>query len=258
MVADNSQQQAHIPKHVAIIMDGNGRWAQMRGKPRAFGHKAGVDAVRQAVKFAANYGIKALTLYAFSSENWRRPEAEVSMLMELFITVLGREAKRLHKNNVKLNIIGDIEQFSPRLQQKIEHAEQITANNDGLQLNIAANYGGRWDVVNAAKELARQVQNGQLMVNDIDEVLFHQYTCLSELPAPDLLIRTGGDQRISNFLIWQAAYTEFYFSQTLWPDFDDDAFLQAVSCFSSRERRFGQTGEQVREIPLQTNMDQEA
>lgn len=257
MSANRAQQVSAVPQHVAIIMDGNGRWAQQRGKPRTYGHKAGVDAVRRAVSFAGEQGIQALTLYAFSSENWRRPESEISVLMQLFLTVLGREAKRLHKNNVRLSIIGDISPFSERLQQKIKQVEQMTAGNDGLQLNIAANYGGRWDVVNAAKRLAEQVKLGVLSPEQIDESLFNRFICLAEQPEPDLLIRTGGDQRISNFLIWQLAYTEFYFSASLWPDFDDNEFLQAISSFSSRERRFGQTGEQVKAIPQQTEMDQE-
>ncbi|GGA89233.1 ditrans,polycis-undecaprenyl-diphosphate synthase ((2E,6E)-farnesyl-diphosphate specific) [Neiella marina] len=245
-MADPDQaDKPHPIKHVAIIMDGNGRWAQQRNKPRVFGHKSGVQSVRRAVRYAGQLGIQALTLYAFSSENWRRPEAEVGVLMELFMTVLTSEVKRLHKNNVRLRIIGDISRFSDKLQHKIREAEAKTADNKGLLLNIAANYGGRWDVVDTAKRLAQQVKNGELDVNDIDETMFTNATCLAGVPDPDLMIRTGGDHRISNFLIWQAAYTEFYFTDTLWPDFDETVFEQAIQSFMQRERRFGCTGEQV-------------
>ncbi|MBW8190891.1 di-trans,poly-cis-decaprenylcistransferase [Neiella marina] len=245
-MADSEQAGNQYPiKHVAIIMDGNGRWAQQRNKPRIFGHKSGVQSVRNAVRFAGSKGIKALTLYAFSSENWRRPKKEVGVLMELFMSVLTSEVKRLHKNQVRLKIIGDISRFSDKLQQKITEAEERTANNQGLLLNIAANYGGRWDVVDTTKRIAAQVKSGELQIDDIDEVMFAEQTCLGGVPDPDLMIRTGGDHRISNFLIWQAAYTEFYFTDTLWPDFDETVFEQAIQSFLQRERRFGCTGEQV-------------
>ena len=248
--------RSELPQHVAIIMDGNGRWAERRGKNRIMGHKAGVEAVRETVKLAQRYGVKVLTLYAFSSENWRRPATEVSLLMDLFLTVLSREVKRLDRNNVKLQIIGDTSRFSDKLQQKIAAAEQLTANNDGLVLNVAANYGGRWDVANAARQLAVKVQAGELQPEEIDEDLLHPYTAMADLPAPDLLIRTGGDYRISNFLLWQLAYAEFYFTETLWPDFDDGVFKEALASFVSRERRFGCTGEQARsqlELQKQNN-----
>jgi undecaprenyl diphosphate synthase len=235
----------NIPQHVAIIMDGNGRWAQLQGKARVFGHKAGVATVKSTVSLANSLGVKAFTLFAFSSENWQRPKIEVSMLMELFMFVLTKEVKRLHKNNICLRVIGDTSRFSDKLRRKIKESEELTANNTGMVLSIAANYGGRWDIVNAAKELARQVEEKILSVDDITEKSLHQYTCLADLPKLDLLIRTGGDCRISNFLLWQAAYAELYFTDVLWPDFSDCQFHAALDIFEYRERRFGQTGEQV-------------
>jgi undecaprenyl diphosphate synthase len=234
-----------VPQHVAIIMDGNGRWAKKKGKIRTFGHKAGVKAVRASVSYALKNGVKVLTLFAFSSENWNRPAEEVGVLMELFNMVLGSEVKKLHKNNVRLKIIGDTSRFDSKLVSKITEAEALTENNDSLVLNIAANYGGRWDIVNAAKELISLVQSGQIDAADIDEETFSRYTCSSDLPAVDLLIRTGGEQRISNFLLWQIAYAELCFSEIFWPDFDEAAFQVAVDTFSDRQRRFGQTSEQV-------------
>lgn len=235
----------NIPKHIAIIMDGNGRWAQAQGKSRATGHKAGVDSVRAVVKGASKAGVEALTLFAFSSENWQRPEKEVSVLMDLFMYVLTKEVKRLHKNNIRFQVIGDLSRFSAKLQKNITKAVQLTEDNSGLVLSVAANYGGRWDISNAAKELALQVKNGEIAIDDINEVSLHEHTCLSQLPELDLLIRTGGDFRISNFLLWQAAYAEFYFTEVLWPDFNEGEFEQAISKFDQRERRFGKTGEQV-------------
>ena len=234
-----------IPQHIAIIMDGNGRWAQAQGKGRVAGHKAGVDSVRAVVRSARETGVKALTLFAFSSENWQRPEKEVSMLMDLFMFVLTKEVKRLHKNNIRFQVIGDLSRFSDKLQKSIIKSEQLTINNTGLILSIAANYGGRWDITNAAKKIASQVQNNEITLDDINENLLHEHTCLAQLPSLDLLIRTGGDYRISNFLLWQAAYAEFYFTDVLWPDFNENEFVQAVNVFDQRERRFGKTGEQV-------------
>ncbi|GAA5219157.1 isoprenyl transferase [Corallincola platygyrae] len=235
-----------LPKHIAIIMDGNGRWAQQRNKARILGHRAGVGAVRETVRLATQWQIKALTLYAFSSENWRRPDKEVSLLMELFLSVLQREAKRLHKNNVRLRIIGDTSRFSDRLQERIHAAEQLTAANTGLTLNIAANYGGRWDVVQSVQSLARQVANGELAPEQISEELIGDGLTTRGQGDPDLMIRTGGDCRISNFLVWQMAYTEMYFTESLWPDFNRDLFEDAICTFMGRERRFGHTGDQVR------------
>lgn len=234
-----------LPSHVAIIMDGNGRWAQQRGKRRVFGHKAGVDKVREVVKSASELNIKALTLFAFSSENWQRPADEVSVLMELFLSVLSIEIKRLNRNNVKLNIIGDTSRFSEKLQKKIKNAQQLTENNSGLILNVAANYGGRWDITQACQQLGTLVEQGKLNPQDITEEMIDQHVCTALLPDLDLLIRTGGDCRISNFLLWQAAYTEFSFTDTLWPDFGEEAFLDAIAKFSQVERRFGCTSEQV-------------
>jgi undecaprenyl diphosphate synthase len=234
-----------MPKHVAIIMDGNGRWAKKKGKIRTFGHKAGVKAVRASVSYALKNGVQVLTLFAFSSENWNRPAEEVGVLMQLFKMVLGSEVKKLHKNNVRLKIIGDTSRFDSKLVSKISEAEALTEKNAGLVLNIAANYGGRWDIVNATKQLVAQVQAGQIDVADIDEETFTRHTCAADLPAVDLLIRTGGEQRISNFLLWQIAYAELYFSEDFWPDFDEVTFQVAVEAFTDRQRRFGKTAEQV-------------
>jgi undecaprenyl diphosphate synthase len=234
-----------IPQHIAIIMDGNGRWAQAQGKGRVAGHKAGVDSVRAVVKCARKAEVKALTLFAFSSENWQRPEKEVTVLMDLFMFVLTKEVKRLHKNNIRFQVIGDLSRFSERLQKIITKSEQLTINNTGLVLSVAANYGGRWDITNAAKQLVSQVQNNEITLDDINEDSLHEHTCLAKLPSLDLMIRTGGDYRISNFLLWQAAYAEFYFTDTLWPDFNEDEFTQAINVYDQRERRFGKTGEQV-------------
>ncbi len=237
-----------LPRHVAIIMDGNGRWAQHRGKMRVFGHKAGVNAVRDAVSVASRLGLSALTLFAFSSENWRRPESEVSALMELFIHVLGGEVKKLHKSNIRLRITGERSRFSSRLQDKVAAAEALTANNTGLILNVAANYGGRWDITQAAAALAVEVQAGHLAPEQIDEDALARHLSTHGLPDVDLLIRTGGDHRISNFVLWQAAYAELYFTPVLWPDFDAVVFSEAIASFASRERRFGCTGEQIRAL----------
>lgn len=235
-----------IPQHIAIIMDGNGRWAQQQGKSRVVGHKAGVESVRSCVTSARKMGVKALTLFAFSSENWQRPKKEVSVLMDLFMFVLTREVKRLHKNDIKFQVIGDLSRFSEKLQIKIAQSQKLTEQNTGMVLSVAANYGGRWDITNAAKKLAQQAIANELSVDDIDENTLHQHTCLANLPDLDLLIRTGGDYRISNFLLWQSAYAELYFTDTLWPDFDEQQFKKAITTFSQRERRYGLTGEQVK------------
>lgn len=228
-----------MPEHVAIIMDGNGRWAKQQGKLRIFGHQNGVKAVRSAVNFAAKHHIKVLTLYAFSSENWNRPEAEVSALMTLFMKALDSEVKKLHKNNIRLNIIGNKSLFSDRLQQRIKESEMLTANNTGLILNIAANYGGYWDVVNAAQQLAKQVKQNEIAVEDIDSKRFQQALATGMQPQVDLLIRTSGEQRISNFLLWQIAYAELFFTPVLWPEFDETTFSEAIVAYQQRDRRFG-------------------
>ena len=251
ILSSETVSQQSLPKHIAIIMDGNGRWAQNRGKPRVFAHKKGVESVRRSVQFCTNLGIKSLTLFAFSSENWRRPADEVSTLMELFLLVLTKEVKKLHKNNVKLQIIGDLSRFSDKLQQRVCEAQTLTKDNQGLCLNIAANYGGRWDIVQAAQKLAAEVEQGNLQSSDITEEILSEHITMAEQPPLDLLIRTGGDLRISNFLLWQAAYAELYFCDTLWPDFDDEAFANAIACYVSRERRFGCTGEQIKQLLTQ-------
>lgn len=233
------------PQHVAIIMDGNGRWAQKKGKIRTFGHRAGVESVRSAVRFARQTGIKSLTLFAFSSENWKRPEEEVSVLMDLFNLVLNSEVKRLNKNGVRLKVIGDVSGFADKLVTKIQKAEALTADNQDLVLNIAANYGGRWDIVDASRKLAQAVANGEMRPEDICEATFNDTVSTAGLPELDLLIRTGGEHRVSNFLLWQCAYAELYFTDTLWPDFDENAFQLAVNDYTIRQRRFGLTGEQV-------------
>lgn len=227
------------PRHVAIIMDGNGRWAKNQGKMRIFGHKAGVKAVRRAVSYAVNNQLHALTLYAFSSENWNRPMQEVTALMELFVWALDSEVKSLHKHNIRLNIIGDISRFNGRLQERIRRAEKLTQQNNGLVLNIAANYGGRWDIIQGVRLIASQVREGRLLPEQIAEDTLSPHLCLNELAPVDLVIRTGGEHRISNFLIWQVAYAELYFTDVLWPDFDEQVFEGAMNEFTHRERRFG-------------------
>ncbi|UDG80658.1 Ditrans,polycis-undecaprenyl-diphosphate synthase ((2E,6E)-farnesyl-diphosphate specific) [Candidatus Hartigia pinicola] len=227
------------PQHVAIIMDGNGRWAKQRGKIRITGHKAGIDSVRIAVRFAVKTKISSLTLYAFSSENWRRPEKEVKFLMELFVFLLDNEVKNLHKNNIKLLIIGDVSRFSERLQKQIQKSQELTENNTGLRLNIAANYGGRWDITNSMKQIFELIKIGQLSFDDINEETINNYICMHSQKNVDLVIRTGGEHRISNFLLWQVAYAELYFTNILWPDFNEVVFQNAIDAFNQRERRYG-------------------
>lgn len=236
------------PRHVAIIMDGNGRWAKKRFMPRFAGHQAGVEAVRDIVKACVERKIEVLTLFAFSSENWRRPDEEVSLLMKLFMSALDREVKRLHKNGVRLRVVGDIAAFPAKLQQQIKVSEELTRDNKLLQLNIAANYGGRWDIVQACKKLARAAVDGEITVEQIDEQLLERQLSLAGLPEPDLFIRTGGEERISNFLLWQLAYSEFFFTATLWPDFSVGLFDEAIESFKKRQRRFGRTGDQVEQV----------
>jgi undecaprenyl diphosphate synthase len=236
-----------LPRHVAIIMDGNGRWAEQRSLPRFSGHRAGVETVRRIVQMSGELGIEVLTLFAFSSENWRRPKKEVGLLMDLFLTALQREVKQLHQTGVQLRVIGDLTSFPEKLQQRIQKSVKLTENNNGLVLNIAANYGGKWDMVQAMKKIAGLIEQGKLATQDINEELIEEYLSLSDLPNPDLFIRTGGEQRISNFLVWQLAYSELYFTRILWPDFDRDEYAKAITSFATRQRRFGQTGAQVLE-----------
>lgn len=234
-----------LPKHVAVIMDGNNRWAKRRLMAGVSGHKAGVDAVRAVVETSARQGIEVLTLFAFSSENWRRPEAEVGALMQLFVLALEREVKKLHKHNIRLRVMGDVSAFSARIQKLISDAEALTVNNTQMTLVIAANYGGQWDITQAAKALAQAVKEEQLVLNDITEQQLHAHTCMADLPPPDLLIRTGGEKRISNFMLWQTAYSELYFTDALWPDFKETEYLQALTAFTQRVRRFGRTDDQL-------------
>ncbi|HIE54055.1 MAG TPA: di-trans,poly-cis-decaprenylcistransferase [Chromatiaceae bacterium] len=226
-------------------MDGNGRWAQARGKPRHAGHRAGVETVRRVIEYCGKQGVRVLTLFAFSSENWQRPKSEVKMLMELFFTALNREIERMRRRNVRLRIVGDISAFSDKLQKTIGEAERLTAENDGLLLQIAANYGGRWDITEATRRIARQVSAGLLRPEQIDEELVAGNLSFADVPDPDLFIRTGGEKRISNFMLWQCAYTELYFTDVLWPDFDESVLGEAFQDFARRQRRFGRVAEQV-------------
>jgi undecaprenyl diphosphate synthase len=230
---------------VAVIMDGNGRWARARGMPRHAGHRAGVKSLRETVEQSVRRGVSYLTVFAFSSENWRRPADEVSMLMSLFIEALQREVAELHRNNVRLRFIGAREQFNEELVRSIEAAEQQTAGNSGLTLVIAAAYGGRWDIVQAAASLARRVESGEMEAGSIDEATLSDALSLAGMPDPDLLIRTGGERRISNFLLWNLAYAELWFTDCLWPDFGETQFDEALRYFASRQRRYGYTGDQV-------------
>ena len=229
-------------------MDGNGRWARQRSLPRHAGHRAGVKSVRAIVENSARCGVEYLTLFAFSSENWRRPEEEVGMLMSLFLEALRREVKELHKNNVKLRFIGERERLDDKLREKIGDAEALTANNSGLRLQVAVAYGGRWDIVEAARSVAAKAASGEIGADDIDEATFAAELQLGNMPDPDLLIRTGGEQRISNFLLWHLAYAELWFTDVLWPDFDAAEFDAALAHFSRRQRRYGHTGEQLEAV----------
>ncbi len=232
-----------VPRHVAIIMDGNGRWAKRRHLPRFAGHKRGVEAVRAAVEACAERGIEYLTLFAFSSENWRRPAEEVALLMQLFAGALSNEVDKLHRNGFRLKVVGDIAGFDAKIRHLIEQGERLTADNRKLTLTIAANYGGRWDILQALQRLARAgAAQGELREEDLAP-----YLAMSYAPEPDLFVRTGGEQRISNFLLWQLAYTELYFTETLWPDFDAAALDLAIESYRQRERRFGRTSEQVQQ-----------
>lgn len=239
---------SETPRHVAIIMDGNGRWARQRSLPRFAGHRAGVGAVRQTVQGCAERHINVLTLFAFSSENWRRPKKEVGLLMELFLSALEHEADKLHRNNVRMRVIGDRTAFAPKLQDTIRAAEDTTRNNSGLVLNIAANYGGRWDITQAVRQLAEQAEQGKIRSADITPAHVQAALCMADLPEPDLFIRTGGEQRISNFLLWPLAYTELYFTPTLWPDFKAQELDAALKAYAFRQRRFGRTGEQIERL----------
>ena len=242
-----------IPRHLAVIMDGNGRWAQQRRRPRIIGHRAGTRAVNQCIDFCLDQGIQALTLFAFSSENWGRPEEEVGALMKLFMNALDREVAELHRRGVRIRFIGERERFNTAIRAHMAEAEAQTRGNSGLTLTIAASYGGRQDIAAAARSLAEDVAAGRLSPRDIDETLFAQRVALADLPPPDLFIRTGGDFRISNFLLWQLAYTELWFTETLWPELDAATLRRALDDYASRERRFGLTGAQVAAAPDETS-----
>lgn len=242
---DNTQTIRPVPRHIAVIMDGNNRWAKERRLPSLAGHKAGVDSVRDVIRGCMEAGVESLTLFAFSSENWRRPANEVSGLMDLFAWALDREVKKLIKNNIRLRVIGDKSGFSESLQARIAKGEAATEHCTALNLNIAANYGGQWDITQAVQQLAFKVQAGELAPSDINPDMISKRVSMADQALPDLCIRTGGEQRISNFLIWQFAYTEFYYSDLFWPDFGHAEILGAIKDFQTRERRFGRTSEQV-------------
>lgn len=235
-----------LPRHIVIIMDGNGRWAKMRHRPRSIGHRAGARAVNACIDACLQKGIEALTLFAFSSENWRRPPEEVGALMQLFLRTLDHEVEELHRRGVRLRFIGERNAFAPQIRTRMGEAEALTLGNQRLHLSIAANYGGRQDMVEAARALAREVAAGRLAPEDIDEERLSSVFSLHDLPEPDLFIRTGGERRISNFLLWQLAYCELYFTDTLWPDFDAEALQLALQEFARRERRFGMISEQIK------------
>jgi undecaprenyl diphosphate synthase len=236
---------APLPRHIAIVMDGNGRWAKARGRPRTIGHRAGARAVNRCIDWCLERGIGALTLFAFSSENWRRPEEEVGALMQLFMRALDREVEELVRRGVRLRFIGERNAFSADLVQRMARAEATSAHGGRLQLSIAASYGGRWDIAQACRALAREVAAGRLAPEAIDEAAIARHVSLADLPEPDLFIRTGGDRRISNFLLWQLAYSELHFTPVLWPDVDAAVLDGALADFQGRERRFGMTSDQI-------------
>lgn len=237
-------KQNKIPRHVAIIMDGNGRWAKSRGLPRVMGHRQGTKATREVVNLAGKWGIEFLTLYVFSSENWQRPPKEVSFLMSLLVEMLDIEIENLHKNNVKLKALGSMDRLPDAARKKLEWGIDYTSKNTGLQLNLAISYGGRQEIVNAAKQIAFQLKSGVITEDQIDETLFSNSLYLPEVPDPELMIRTGGEFRISNYLLWQAAYSEVYVSDFLWPDFNEAEFQSALQFYAARERRFGKVLEE--------------
>ncbi len=241
----NVKKPAALPRHVAVIMDGNGRWAAKRALPRPAGHRMGVKSVKQTVEGCAKRGVEVLTLFAFSSENWKRPREEVSMLMGRFLEALDNEVGELHQNKIRLRFIGNADQLSTALRDRMKAAETLTAENTRMTLVVAIAYGGRWDIVNATRQLARRAAAGEMKIEEIDEDALQGHLALAGLPDPDLFIRTGGEQRISNFLLWNLAYTELYFCDTLWPDFGDEELSAAFEFFASRQRRFGLTPAQI-------------
>lgn len=236
-----------LPRHIAIIMDGNGRWAQEKGEDRLYGHLHGVESVRNIVEGAAELGIEYLTLYAFSTENWNRPEEEVSGLMEILVDTIREEVPTLNKNNIKLHVIGDMAMLPPNANKELQEAIKETAANTGLNLIMALSYSSRWEIVNAIKNIAVDVEAGKISAQSITQQTLQQYLCTQPFPDPELMIRTSGEYRISNFLLFQLAYAELYFTNTLWPDFRKENLYQAILDFQNRERRFGKTGEQIKE-----------
>lgn len=244
---DSPAENINLPRHIAVVMDGNGRWARKRAMPRHLGHRAGVKAVRAVVRRCGELGVDYLTLFAFSSENWSRPQEEVVGLMKLFLDALQREVAELHENNVRLRFIGDLSRLSDRLQAGMRDAEKLTAGNDGLSLQIAVGYGGRWDILTACQRLATDVEAGRMSASEIDESTLSRALSLGDCPDPDLMIRTGGEKRISNFLLWHLAYAEMHFSDVLWPDFDAAVLAEALEFYASRNRRFGRVGQLAKE-----------
>jgi undecaprenyl diphosphate synthase len=242
---DQSRSTTAIPQHIAIIMDGNGRWAQQRHMPRTYGHKKGVDATRKSIAFFARAGVKHLTLFAFSSENWNRPQEEVSTLMSLFVSSLKKNTDELNSNGIRIRFIGDRSAFSDKLKAQIQASETLTANNTQMTLNVAANYGGQWDILQAVQQIAKQVEERQLAASEITAEALAERLSLADSPDPDLFIRTGGETRISNFLLWQLAYSELFFTDVLWPDFSEQEMQRALDTYSGRQRRFGKTGDQL-------------
>jgi undecaprenyl diphosphate synthase len=244
-VQDHIKSSGEIPRHIAIIMDGNGRWAQDKNRPRTFGHREGVHSVRDIVEACGQIGVKYLTLYTFSTENWRRPKTEVAILMKLLIRSLRSETDKLHENNVRLMAVGDMSAMPPQVLNELTEAIEKTRNNKTMTLVLALSYSGRWDILNAVKNISADVGSGKLEKADIDEKTFSNYLVTGDIPDPDLLIRTGGDFRISNFLLWESAYTEFYFDKTFWPEFRRQQLYDAIREFQNRERRFGMTTKQI-------------
>ncbi len=235
----------NVPKHIAIIMDGNGRWAKQQGEDRIYGHYEGVNSVRSVVKGAGEIGVKYITLYAFSTENWNRPKEEVDALMELLVSTISMETPELHKKNVRLQAIGNIDSLPPSCIDELNESINMTANNTGLTLVLALSYSSKWEIINAIKHIASDAKNNELNIEDITEQHIQKYLCTKDIPDPELMIRTSGENRISNFLLWQLAYAEFYFTETLWPDFREEDLFTAVLNYQNRERRFGKTSEQL-------------
>ncbi len=238
-------EPASIPRHICIVMDGNGRWAKKRLMPRTYGHRKGVEITRKAIEYFAKAGVRHLTLFAFSSENWNRPQEEVDTLMNLFLQSLKKNSAELHEKNIRIRFIGDRKAFSQALQNQISESEQLTVKNQQMTLNVAANYGGQWDILNAVKAMAEKLASNDLSVDQVDQSVLESGLSLSDSPNPDLFIRTGGEQRISNFMLWQLAYAELYFTEVLWPDFSEQEMQYALDTYAQRQRRYGKTAEQL-------------